>query len=45
MPNLLTDILPEEDSYEEAVKVYDVNSDQLQIMCDVVSQKIVCFFA
>ncbi len=44
MPNLLTDLLPEEHKYEDVVKVYEVDSSQLQIMCDVVSQKVVCFF-
>jgi hypothetical protein len=44
MPNLLTDLFPEERKYEEVVKIYDLNTGQLQIMCDVVSQKVVCFF-
>jgi hypothetical protein len=44
MPNLLTNFLPGEDKYEDVVKVYEVNSDQLQIMSDVVSQKVICFF-
>jgi hypothetical protein len=43
VPNLLTDFLPEENKYEKVVKVCDVN--QLQIMSDVVSQKVICFFA
>jgi hypothetical protein len=45
MPNLLADFLPEERKYEDVVKVYEVDSDQLQIMCDIVSQKVICFFA
>jgi len=45
MPNLLTNFLPEEHRYEDVVKVCEVDSDQLQIMCDIVSQKVVCFFA
>ena len=45
MPNLLADLLPEESKYEDAVRVYEVDSEQLQIMCDVVSQKVICFFA
>lgn len=44
MPNLLTDYFPEENQFEDIVKVYEVDSGGLQIMCDVVSQKIVCFF-
>jgi hypothetical protein len=45
MSNLLTVFLPEENKYENVVKVYEVDSDQLQIMSDVVSQKVICFFA
>ena len=44
MPNLLTDFSPEEHKYEDVVKVYDLNTGQLQLMCDVVSQKVICFF-
>jgi hypothetical protein len=44
MPNLLTNLLPEEDKYENVVKVYEVDSDQLQIMSDIISQRVVCFF-
>ena len=44
MPNLLTDLFPEERKYENIVKVYEIDSSQLQIMCDVVSQKVACFF-
>jgi hypothetical protein len=44
MPNLLTDIFPKESQYADVVKVCEVDSQQLQIMCDVVSQKVVCFF-
>jgi hypothetical protein len=44
MPNLLTDLFPEEHKYDNVVKVYGVDSDQLQIMSDIVSQKVICFF-
>jgi len=44
MPNLLTDLLPEEQKYENVVKVYEPDAGQLQIMCDIVSQKVLCFF-
>ena len=43
MPNLLTDLFPEERKYEDVVKVYEVDSGQLQMMCDIVSQKVICF--
>ncbi|MBN1392744.1 MAG: hypothetical protein JW947_08070, partial [Sedimentisphaerales bacterium] len=42
-PNLLTDILPGENKYKDVIKVCDVG--HLQIVSDVVSQKVVCFFA
>jgi len=44
MPNLLTTFLPDEQQYERAVKVCEIESDRLQIMCDIVSQEVICFF-
>jgi hypothetical protein len=44
-PNLLTNFFPEERKHEHVVKVCEADSDLLQIMCDVVSQKAICFFA
>ena len=43
MPNLLTHYLPEEQKYQDVVKLFEVDPDQLQIMCDIVSQKVICF--
>ena len=43
--NLLADIFPEDSKYEDVIRVYDIDSEQLQIMSDVVSQRAVCFFA
>ena len=43
-PNLLTDFLPESGRYADVVKVFKIEQEQLQILCDVVSQKVVCFF-
>ncbi|MGD8787827.1 MAG: PEP/pyruvate-binding domain-containing protein [Phycisphaerales bacterium] len=45
MPNLLTHYLPEGEKFTDAIKVYETDQQQLQIMCDVLSQKVVCFFA
>ncbi|MGA1979844.1 MAG: PEP/pyruvate-binding domain-containing protein [Sedimentisphaerales bacterium] len=44
MRNLLTDVFPEDGKYEDVIRVYDIDSEQLQIMSDVVSQKVICFF-
>jgi hypothetical protein len=44
MPNLLGELLPESSKYTDIVKVYDVEQDKLQIICDIISQKVVCFF-
>ena len=44
MPNLLSDLLPESGKYANIVKVCDVERDKLQIICDIISQKVVCFF-
>jgi len=45
MHNLLSDVLPEDSKYDNVIRVYDVDSEQLQIMSDVVSQKVICFFS
>ncbi len=44
MRNLLADVFPEASKYEDVIRVCDVDSEQLQIMSDVVSQRVVCFF-
>jgi len=44
MPNLLTDFFPDEQKYADVVKVYDIDAGQLQIICDIITQKTVCFF-
>ena len=43
-PNSLTDFLPESGRYADVVKVFKIEQEHLQILCDVVSQKVVCFF-
>jgi hypothetical protein len=43
-PNLLTDFVPEAGKYTDVVKVFEVETGQLQIMCDLVSQRVTCFF-
>jgi len=45
MPNLLTEFLPDSSKYADAVRVCETNNEQLQIMCDILSQEVVCFFA
>jgi hypothetical protein len=44
MRNLLAEFCPEESKYADVVRVCDVESGQLQIMSDIVSQKVICFF-
>ncbi len=44
MPNLLAEFLPDSNKYADAVGVYEADGEQLQIMCDILSQKIICFF-
>ena len=45
MPNLLADTMPESAKYAHVVKVYDTEKEKLQIMCDIISQKVICMFA
>jgi hypothetical protein len=44
MPNILASLLPESAKYADIVKVYNADKD-LQIMCDMMSQRVVCFFS
>ncbi len=44
MPNVLSSFLPDERDYESVIKVYEPDSKDLQIMCDIISQRVVCFF-
>jgi hypothetical protein len=44
MPNLLSSFLPDEQDYESVIKVYEPDSKHLQIMCDIITQRVVCFF-
>ena len=43
--NMLTSLLPEAREMADVLKVCDVSSENLRIMSDVVSQKVVCFFS
>jgi len=45
MPNKLSKALPESAMYADVVKVFDVSKKGLQIMCDIVSQRVLCFFS
>jgi hypothetical protein len=44
MNNMLTKLLPESSNYVDVIRVYETNDENLQIMCDILSQKVVCFF-
>jgi len=42
MPNLLTEFLPDGSKYVDAVRVYETNGEQLQVMCDIRTQEVIC---
>jgi len=42
-PNLLTEFLPKASRYADAVRVHEINNEQLQIICDILSQQVICF--
>ncbi len=44
MPNLLPELLPEKQKFEHIIKVFEPAADRLQLMCDILSEKVVCFF-
>jgi len=45
MPNRLAEVLPTADKYSDIIKVFLLDREKLQIMCDVVSQKVTCFLS
>jgi hypothetical protein len=45
MPSLLTEFLPDSSKYADAVRVYETHDEQLQVICDILSQEVICFFA
>jgi len=45
LPNHLSELLPDRDVYQDVVRVYDVQAKGLRIVADVVSQKIMSYFA
>ena len=44
MPNLLTEFLPDSSKYVDAVRVYETHDEQLQVLCDILSQEVICLF-
>jgi hypothetical protein len=43
LPNALEGLMPASSRYKRVVKVCNLPDDGLQLMADVVSQKLVCF--
>jgi hypothetical protein len=44
MPNQLTELVPEAEKYTNVVKVCRIETENLQLISNVVSNKLVCFF-
>ena len=44
MDNSLAKLLPEASKYESVVHVCETNREQLQIVGDMLAQKVVCYF-
>ena len=45
MPNMLSELGSEASKYESVVHVCETNSEQLQIFADLLSRKVLCYFA
>jgi hypothetical protein len=43
LPNCFSELAPEASKYAHIVRVLDTQSRQLQIIADLISQKVVCF--
>jgi hypothetical protein len=44
MPNLLTELVPDDKKYADVVGFYDVTAKGLRLLSDIVAQKMVCYF-
>ena len=44
-PNILEDLMPDDSGFAGVVFVYDVRDNDLRLLSDIVTQKMVCFFA
>ncbi len=44
MPNLLAQLVPEDQKYADVVGVYDVDGKDMRFISDVVAQEMICFF-
>jgi hypothetical protein len=44
-PNILAELMPDGAHFEKGVHVYDVRARDLRLLSDVVTQKMICFFA
>lgn len=44
LPNSLETIMPDANDYVDVVRVYDVEEKDIQIVADVVSQRVMCFY-
>jgi hypothetical protein len=44
-PNILTDLMPDASRLSKVVQVIDVRAKDLRLLSDIVTQKMICFFA
>ncbi len=44
-PNILTDLMPDASRFAKVVQVVDVREKDLRLLSDIVTQKMICFFA
>ncbi len=43
--NILDDLVPNDQKFKKVVRVYDVRGQDLRLLSDIVSQKMICFLA
>ncbi|MEQ8151990.1 MAG: PEP/pyruvate-binding domain-containing protein, partial [Smithellaceae bacterium] len=43
--NIFEDLMPNDQKYKKVVRVYDVRGQDLRLLSDIVSQKMICFLA
>ncbi len=43
LENVLESLVPDSQKYSDVVKVYETANEDLRIMADIISQKLICF--
>ncbi|MBW2675708.1 MAG: hypothetical protein JRD89_20270, partial [Deltaproteobacteria bacterium] len=43
LPNILTELVPDSGAYQDIVTVCDFGEQEMQLVADIISQRVLCF--